>query len=34
MEDPDPESEKLMAIVFGIDERIKIVNDFNIDEYD
>lgn len=34
MEDPDPESEKLMAIVFGIDENIKIVNDFDVDEYD
>lgn len=34
MEDPDLESEKLMAIVFGIDEKIKVVKDFDIDDYD
>jgi len=33
MEDPDPKSEKLMAFVFGIDESIKIVNNFDIDDY-
>lgn len=33
MEDPEPESEEFVAIVFGIDGKVKLIKNFDIENY-